>query len=81
MATYQNETNYYITYSRYNRAFTHRLFLVSTNIYHDKIAFDVMGTTGNVYNLESYLKGNPIQIGRLIIEGTGKKQTYRLEFI
>ena len=37
--------------------------------------------TGNVYNLESYLKGNPIQIGRLIIEGTGKKQTYRLEFI
>ena len=51
MATYQNETNYYITYSRYNRAFTHRLFLVSTNIYDDKIAFDVMGTTGNVYNL------------------------------
>jgi hypothetical protein len=53
----------------------------ATEIELEGIKYALDQNTGNVYNLESYLKGNPIQIGRLIIEGTGKKQTYRLEFI
>lgn len=47
-----NSTNYYNTYSRYNRAFTHRLFLISTNLYDSNITFDVMGTTGNIYKIK-----------------------------
>ena len=53
----------------------------ATEIELEGIKYALDQSTGNVYNLESYLKGNPIQIGRLIVEGTGKKQTYRLEFI
>jgi hypothetical protein len=53
----------------------------ATEIELEGIKYALDQTTGNVYNLESYLKGNPIQIGSLIVEGTGKKQTYRLEFI
>jgi len=53
-----NTYDYYNSYSRYNRAFSHRLFLVSTNLYDDKITFDIMGTTGNVYNL--YIKNKKI---------------------
>lgn len=44
-------TTNYKSLSRYNRAFTHRLFLVSTQIYDDKITFDLMGSTGNIYIL------------------------------
>tara|TARA_Y100000768_G_C23990023_1_gene691787 strand:+ start:1406 stop:4738 length:3333 start_codon:yes stop_codon:yes gene_type:complete len=53
----------------------------ATEIELDGIKYALNQSTGDVYNLESYIKGNPIQIGKLIIEGTGKKQTYRLEFI
>lgn len=37
--------------SRYDRAFNQRLYLVSANLSDNNIEFNVMGSTGNIYNI------------------------------
>lgn len=37
--------------------------------------------TGEVYDLDSYMRGLPVQIGNLIISGNGKDATYKFERI
>jgi len=37
--------------------------------------------TGDVYDLDSYNRNQPVQIGKLVISGKGKDALYKLEFL
>ena len=57
-----------------------------TEITWEAVEFEIEGVkyalnqlTGEVYNLASYHQGNPVQVGKLIIEGKGKNQQYIYE--
>jgi len=47
----------------------------------DGIKYALNRQNNNVYDFDSYLRGQPVQIGVLKISGTEKKETYKLERI
>jgi len=47
----------------------------------DGIKYALKRETGEVYDLDSYSRGDPDQVGKLIVMGTGKAATYKFERI
>ena len=47
----------------------------------DGIKYALKRETGEVYDLDSYSRGDPVQVGKLIVMGTGKAATYKFERI
>ncbi len=43
------------------------------------IKYALNKTTNEVYDLDSYKRGQPVQVGKLIITGTGKNAVYKFE--
>ena len=43
------------------------------------IKYALNKTTNDVYDLDSYKRGQPVQVGKLIITGTGKNAVYKFE--
>ena len=47
----------------------------------DGIKYALKKEMGEVYDLDSYLRGQPVQVGKLIVIGKGPKATYKFERI